>query len=315
MAEDDTTLAHNMCVTPGFAQGAKEWRQGDGDGTPTIGGWDPVGNPVDSDAAQQRSGRAYALTVPIEGLANGDTPRLLVDYDRRGASGGSLYIGFVKNRADGHDASSYAFALTGSGFQTYTTVFPAVTEDGPHWLYIELSGVSGTSRVAINACRVHSDEADDYGHFNGDTEPPEGTELEYVWDGEPWESPSRLIEPAPEPEPEPEPEPPGEVVTLDSMESHLRAMADLGEDEDTETIRRCINTTTALIGAYTRGNGVTSDGVAAPLGAVAVLAALRLYANPTQLDNFVGSVGYRQGFTGWTLAERAALDGYRKKWA
>src|SRR5690625_7983740 len=83
-------------------------------------------------------------------------------------------------------------------------------------------------------------------------------------------------------------------------------MVGLGEGEDTDQLTQAVLTARLLVSAYTRGRGVTDEGVAPPLGAVVALAAMRLYANPTQLDNFIGSVGYRQGFTGWTQIGRAS---------
>jgi len=304
-------IARNLCVSPAFPTGnAGEWRKGaTGDTSPQVGGWDKVGNPLHESGLKHEGRAANALTVPIHGLKSGDTPQLWVEYEARFASG-SLYVGFTKDRAAGHDESGFAFAIEqGNNPATYKAPFDPVTEDGPHWLYLELSSVNTGKALSLVQCRVDS-QNDQRGIFHGDSEAPDEDHA-YEWAGDPWASASQLVTVEAEPEPEPEPEP-GPGVTTEQLVNNVRAMVGLGEGEDTDQLTQAVLTARLLVSAYTRGRGVTDEGVAPPLGAVVALAAMRLYANPTQLDNFIGSVGYRQGFTGWTLAERAVLNGYRR---
>jgi len=72
----------------------------------------------------------------------------------------------------------------------------------------------------------------------------------------------------------------------------------------------------ALAKAYTRGRGFAGDGPNADISAVVVTAAARLVANPRQIGVELPSgpsatIAYRGGFTGWSLAELAALNRYR----
>jgi hypothetical protein len=75
-----------------------------------------------------------------------------------------------------------------------------------------------------------------------------------------------------------------------------------------------ISVVTALAKAYVRGgeDWETND----EIDAVIITAAARLVTNPSQLgnDETLGpfSRSLRGGFTGWTLAELAALNRYRK---
>jgi hypothetical protein len=63
--------------------------------------------------------------------------------------------------------------------------------------------------------------------------------------------------------------------------------------------------------SYTRGNGFTDDVPVTPIGKVIVSAAARLVANPEQMEATIGTVTMRSYFTGWSLAERFVLNGYR----
>ncbi|NKY35431.1 hypothetical protein HGA13_20500 [Nocardia speluncae] len=70
---------------------------------------------------------------------------------------------------------------------------------------------------------------------------------------------------------------------------------------------------TSMVRAYTRDGGFTANIPNAEIEAVIVTATSRLVANPEQLDQTVGSVGVRGGFTGFNLAELAVLNRYRKR--
>ena len=76
-----------------------------------------------------------------------------------------------------------------------------------------------------------------------------------------------------------------------------------------------LNTVTAMVKAYTRGQGFIGDVPAADLAAVIVTSAARMLGNPqlsemTAIDDFTERPGR---FTGWTLPELAVLNGYRRR--
>lgn len=78
-----------------------------------------------------------------------------------------------------------------------------------------------------------------------------------------------------------------------------------------------IQVVTSMVNAYTRGEGFTSGVPNDELRAVVLTAAARLLAHPRQLGmaETVGpeSVSYREGFTGFTVAELFTLNRYRKR--
>lgn len=87
----------------------------------------------------------------------------------------------------------------------------------------------------------------------------------------------------------------------------------------TEAAGLALETATALVGSYTRDRHMTRNGSDYRPGirAVVLTVAARLLANPGQVS--VGfkagsvSVNKGQGFQGFTLAELATLDRYRKR--
>lgn len=123
-------------------------------------------------------------------------------------------------------------------------------------------------------------------------------------------------------EPEP-PEDPPEVPTLAGAVLQLLARQRCGEPEIAiEAIEAAVEQVTALARAYTRGNGfaVSFDGGSPnpDISAVIVTAAARLAANPYQFPVELPSgahshISYRGAFTGWTTAELAALNRYRRR--
>ncbi|MGA4670439.1 hypothetical protein ACPCG0_11700 [Propionibacteriaceae bacterium Y1923] len=75
---------------------------------------------------------------------------------------------------------------------------------------------------------------------------------------------------------------------------------------------------TAMVKAYTRGNGFDAFGTVPnpDLSAVITMASARLAANPGQLRRTDTSGPFTQvldGFQGWTLAELAVLNRYRER--
>lgn len=84
---------------------------------------------------------------------------------------------------------------------------------------------------------------------------------------------------------------------------------------DDATVVSAVDQITALAKAYTRGRGFTDTGPNDDITAVIVMAAARVAANPRQFGVELPANGnplvYRGGFTGWSLAEQAALNRYR----
>lgn len=74
---------------------------------------------------------------------------------------------------------------------------------------------------------------------------------------------------------------------------------------------------TAMARAYTRDRGFTGDEPGEDVAAVITTATARLVANPQQIptDQAAGSYSQslRGSFNGWTLAELAVLNRYRKR--
>jgi len=99
------------------------------------------------------------------------------------------------------------------------------------------------------------------------------------------------------------------AYTPADLASHLQT------DLDTASAVLALKVAADLAHAYTRGagfdpiTGVPGD----DLGGVILLVAARLFANPEQLGYDVGGVGYRGGFVGWSLAELAVLNTYRRR--
>jgi hypothetical protein len=95
----------------------------------------------------------------------------------------------------------------------------------------------------------------------------------------------------------------------------------LGRPNDTTlevSVEQAIPVVTTMVKAYTRGNGFDQYGdLSEELDAVIVTAAARLVTNPGQLavDQAAGpfTQSLRGGFTGWTLAELAVLNRYRRR--
>jgi hypothetical protein len=93
----------------------------------------------------------------------------------------------------------------------------------------------------------------------------------------------------------------------------------LGRPDDTAltaSAQQAIPIITTMVKAYTRGNGFDDDEPNEELEAVIVTAAARLVTNPGQIAHDLAAGPFTQslrgGFTGWTLAELAILNRYRK---
>lgn len=120
-----------------------------------------------------------------------------------------------------------------------------------------------------------------------------------------YEFPLVVVDPNAEPEPEPEP-----------VDQSAAAVARfVGRPDDPATIALAaqhVPVITALARAYTRDRGFADGGPNADIKAVLTAATARLMANPDQIRQTVGGVSL-DGFTGWTLAELAVLNRYRKR--
>lgn len=93
-------------------------------------------------------------------------------------------------------------------------------------------------------------------------------------------------------------------------------MSDLPPDDATATA--AADTATALIEGYTRGNHLDASGnPRAGIHAVALTIACRLAANPGQINYRLQAGAFNKqvgnGFRGFTLAETAVLNRYRKR--
>lgn len=92
----------------------------------------------------------------------------------------------------------------------------------------------------------------------------------------------------------------------------------LGRTVSAEQGGAVLSIVTAMVKAYTRGEGFDSDG--APndeLRAVVLTASARLLAHPRQLGmaEALGpeSASFREGFSGFSVAELFTLNRYRKR--
>jgi len=93
----------------------------------------------------------------------------------------------------------------------------------------------------------------------------------------------------------------------------------LGQSDDASLVALAaeqVPIVTELARAYTRGNGFDAAGLPYDdVSAVITCATARLVANPEQVPYQVGTVAYRGGFTGWSLAETFVLNRYRTRLA
>lgn len=84
---------------------------------------------------------------------------------------------------------------------------------------------------------------------------------------------------------------------------------------DDAALVAAVDVITGLARAYTRSRGFDDNGPNEDISTVIVTASARLVSNPAQFtrewDAGRGSRAYRGGFTGWSLAEQAALNRYR----
>lgn len=93
----------------------------------------------------------------------------------------------------------------------------------------------------------------------------------------------------------------------------------LGQGDNPDVValaREHVPAITAMVKAYTRGGGFSRDGLDEPnrdIAMVIITSTARLVANPEQLRYQAGSVQINDSFRGWTLAEQAVLNRYRKR--
>lgn len=90
----------------------------------------------------------------------------------------------------------------------------------------------------------------------------------------------------------------------------------LGSGDDATVVAlagEVVPVVTAMARAYTRSRGFTGDQPNDEISAVIITAAARMVVNPGQVPYDVGSVSYRGGFDGWTLAETFVLNRWRKR--
>ena len=326
---DDNVSAWNYVPRPSFADGLDPWQRSNGT-PPTTGGSDAKGNTFPGDAIRMQAGLTdHDGLVPLD-LHGTPEATVTVHAERRAWDGSAQVRAELWDEPDGTVLASGTFPAQARNERGIATATLTLDDppDGPLWL--RLSTASGVGLVY--AVRVHYGDADGLDIFTGDDLPP-ATETEegYRWTGEPWASASYLgtIPAEPDPDPDPDPDPgPGPISRAALIARVLTLTEQDPDDEDVHTLAaEAVDLATALVYGYTRGRGFTVP--AEPdfdlgdeplphgrdLAAVIVTAGARIMANPEQVDYFIGSVGARNGFTGWTLAERAALHNYRRTWA
>ena len=107
-----------------------------------------------------------------------------------------------------------------------------------------------------------------------------------------------------------EPEP---VEVIDAKADVAALMGQPDNPDLVAVIDQALETIYQLVSAYTRGNGFTGGVPNPELRAVIRTATARLTANPEQVGSTVGGVTVGAGFNGWSLAELAVLNRYRKR--
>lgn len=120
--------------------------------------------------------------------------------------------------------------------------------------------------------------------------------------------------------PLPEPEPGAYANTVAGRVATALSV-DTTDDEAMDTVLEGTNTVIMFAYAYCRGNGFTMTRAGdivtdkPDITAAIVAGATRYVANPTGLEYRAGTETVSGAFSGWTLAEQAVLNNYRKRWA
>ena len=108
----------------------------------------------------------------------------------------------------------------------------------------------------------------------------------------------------------PAPEP---VEVIDAKADVAQLMGQPDNPDLIAVIDQALETIYQLVSAYTRGVGFVGGVPNPELRAVIRTATARLTANPEQVGSTVGGVTVAGGFNGWSLAELAVLNRYRKR--
>ncbi|WP_245905963.1 hypothetical protein [Mycolicibacterium palauense] len=173
-------------------------------------------------------------------------------------------------------------------------------------------------QMGLVSVRVDYDDSPVADYFDGTT--ADTADYAFAWDGAAFASASSALaivagggggDPDPEPQPEPEP---GALPGV--AEAAQKVAAFLGQADNPQVLLLAAEVTpviTAMVRAYVRDRGFTGAVPNAELSSVIITASARLMANPEQLDTTVGATGIRGAFAGWTLAEQAVLNRYRKR--
>lgn len=186
---------------------------------------------------------------------------------------------------------------------------------------VELSAFAPTSgQVGIAWVRVDYDDSPVAGYFDGDT--ADTADYLFAWDGTAFASPSAATavagNPAPEPDPEPEPEPEPEPTPASGTAARVATLLGFGDNPALLALAvESVAIVTEMARAYTRDRGFAGAEPSAPVAAVIATASARLAANGSGLPRSdtagVYSQDIRAAFQGWTLAELAVLNRYRKR--
>lgn len=324
-------MAENLVLRPDFLDGANTptpWR------TWATNTW-VAPTPDDAGAITLAKSTTYKSFV-YESVTAEFGPGTYVAYvDVQGP--GTLQLTLAPNAgsATGQHTISTALEVPGETRQTVVTTFTLQATDAKgnpiptqQWhLRVNATDPYNPYRGTVKFYGARIDrqaEPDHVGVFSGAT--PDTDTERHEWAGEPYESTSTLevVEPDPDPEPpgepaDPSPDPatiPARVLVLTGQEGDPAAEA---------LARQCVEIVTMLVRAYTRNRGFgyrmdddTGESVptiAADIQSVILTAAVRLMSNTAQLAYTAGAETVRDAFKGWSLAETAALNPYRRRWA
>lgn len=115
-------------------------------------------------------------------------------------------------------------------------------------------------------------------------------------------------------DPDPDPDPPVDPPAPSGAGEAIAALMGVpGNPSVEQAATAALPVITAMARSYTRDvgfpGGVPNDNIAAVIST----ATARFVANPEQVSSTVGGVTIGAGFTGWSLAELAVLNRYRKR--
>lgn len=222
-------------------------------------------------------------------------------------------------RPVGASRTPTAVGFTTTGYETRTITSPILSTDTGSEVELYV-WAPASGNVGIVSVRVDYADSPVSGYFDGDT--ADNDDHVFAWAGTAFASASTAAAgssyPVPgggDPDPgDPDPGDPGDPEPGEGSDAAKRVANLLGRPDDAVLVALAeepVAVITAMVRAYTRGNGFASGQPNVELAAVVTTAAARLVANPEQLASDVGNVSMRGGFQGWSLAETVVLNRYR----